>query len=476
MTGTLAAAPLAILTGAALLILLAEVFFPRHGGRISGPGALFAFAAATVLAARSWGKGYSVFGGELVLDGPAVVFIGIICGAGMLVVLSGLEHVERRGIDRSAYHTLLLLACAGATVMVSSPDLLVVFLGLELLSISGYVLAGIDRTDPRSTESAVKSFMTGSLASAFLVFGLAFLYGAAGSLKIPAILSSLSAPSAARWAGPVGFGLVVVGLGFKIALVPFHMWAPDVYEGAPTPVTAFLAVGPKAAGFAVLLRLLGPLGSGDPGPGTARMALGAVAALTMIVASLAALRQKNVKRLLAYSSIAHSGTILLAVVAGDGPGLAFYLVVYLFMNIGAFGAVMALAGKDGERLDLDSFAGAGYGSPWIAALFSVFLLSLAGFPPTGGFLAKFFVFSTAVDRGLVGLVVVALLASLVSVYYYLRVIVIMYMKSPGPLQVDGPGPGSGHPALFLVIFLCFYAVLQLGIMPGNLLDVIRRAF
>jgi len=473
MTGILAAAPLAVLTGAALLILAAEAFFPRQGGRVCGPGAFFAFAAAAVLDARSWGKGYSVFGGDLVLDGPAVVFIGIICGAGMLVVLSGLGHVERRGIDRGAYHALLLLACAGATVMVSSPDLLVVFLGLELLSISGYVLAGIDRTDPRSTESAVKAFMTGSLASAFLVFGLAFLYGAAGSLKIPAILFSLSAPSGAGWAGPVGLGLVVIGFGFKIALVPFHMWAPDVYEGAPTPITAFLTVAPKAAGFAVLLKLLGPPSSG---PGTVRTALGVVAGLTMVAASLAALRQKNIKRLLAYSSIAHSGTILLAVLAGDGPGLAFYIAVYLFMNVGAFGAVLALAGKEGERLDLDSFAGAGYRSPWIAALFSVFLFSLAGFPPTGGFLAKFFVFATAVDRGLVGLVVVALLASLISVYYYLRVIVVMYMKPLEAVRAERSGPEAGHPALYLVLFLCFYAVLQLGVMPGNLLDVIRRTF
>jgi NADH-quinone oxidoreductase subunit N len=473
MTGILAGAPLAVLTGAALLILMLDAFFPRLCRRTVGPGAVFAFAAAAVGDVLSWGKGSTLFGGDLVLDGPGVVFIGLFCGAGILVVLSGLGHVERRGIDPGAYHALLLLSCAGATVMVSSPNLLVILLGLELLSISGYALAGIDRADPRSTESAVKAFLTGSLASAFLIFGLAFLYGAAGSLEIPSVLSALGAPGSAAWAGPVGLGLVVVGFAFKVALVPFHMWAPDVYEGAPTPVTAFLTVVPKAAGFAVLFRLLGSPGSG---PDIVRTSLGAVAALTMIAASLAAIRQKNIKRLLAYSSIAHSGTILVAVVAGDGPGLAFYLTVYLFMSVGAFGAVMALAGKDGERLDLDSFAGAGYGSPWIAALFSVSLLSLAGFPPTGGFLAKFFVFATAIDRGFAGLVVVALLASLVSVYYYLRVIVVMYMKPPAFVRAEGSGPEAGHPALYLVLFLCFYAVLQLGIMPGNLLDVIRRAF
>lgn len=473
MIRLLAASPLFALTAGALLVLAVEAFLPRLSRKTAGPIALFALGAAAAGDVLAWGKGYALFGGRLTLDGPALLFIGLFCGGGILVVLSGLAHVERRGIEPGVYHALLLFSCAGAAVMASSPDLLVVLLGLELLSISGYVLAGLDRADPRSTESAVKAFLTGSLASAFLIFGLAFLYGAAGSLDLRAVLSSLDAPASAAWAGRIGLGLVVVGFAFKIALVPFHMWAPDVYEGAPTPVTAFLTVVPKAAAFAVLLRLVGPLGSG---PAAVRTALGAVAALTMIAASLAALRQTNVKRLLAYSSIVHSGMILMAVVAGDGRGLAFYLAVYLFMNIGAFGAVMALAGKDGTRTDIEALAGTGHGSPWIAAFFSVFLLSLAGFPPTAGFLAKFFVFANAVDKGFTALVVIAVLASLVSVYYYFRVIVVMYMKPAAPGRLEGLEPEAGHPALYLVLFLCFCAVLQLGIMPGNLLDMIRRAF
>ncbi len=473
MTRMLAASPLFALTAGALLILAVDAFLPRQARRAAGPISLLAFAAAGAGDFLSWGKGYALFGGRLVLDGPALFFIGLFCGGGMLVVLSGLAHVERRGIEAGAYHALLLFSCAGAAVMASSPDLLIILLGLETLSISGYVLAGLDREDPRSTESAVKAFLTGSLASAFLIFGLAFLYGAAGSLDLSAVRASFDTPASPAWTALVGLGLIVVGFAFKVALVPFHMWAPDVYEGAPTPVTTFLTVVPKAAGFAVLLRLLGPPGSG---PVSVRTALSAVAALTMVVASLAALRQKNVKRLLAYSSIAHSGMILIAVVAGDGRGLAFYLVAYLFMNVGAFGAVMALAGKDGARTDLDSLAGAGHGSPWIAALFSGFLLSLAGFPPTGGFLAKFFVFASAVDRGYIALVIIAVLASLVSVFYYFRVIVFMYMRTHGPAAPEGPETEAGHPALYLVLFLCFYAVLQLGIMPGNLLAFIRRAF
>lgn len=473
MTRMLAASPLFALTAGALLILAVDALFPRYARRTAGPLSLFALASAAAGDVLAWGKGYALFGGRLVLDGPALFFIGLFCGGGMLVVLSGVAHIGRRGIEPGAYHALLLFSCAGATVMASSPDLLVILLGLELLSISGYVMAGLDRADPMSTEAAVKAFLTGSLASAFLIFGLAFLYGAAGSLDLSAVRPALAGPASAAWAGLVGLGLVVIGFAFKVALVPFHMWAPDVYQGAPTPVTAFLTVVPKAAGFAVLLRLVGPIGSG---PAAVRTALGSVAALTMVVASLAALRQKDVKRLLAYSSIVHSGMILLAVVAGDGRGLAFYLAAYLFMNVGAFGAVMALAGKDGVRTDLDSLAGAGHGSPWIAAMFSVFLLSLAGFPPTGGFLAKFFVFATAVDRGYAALVVIAALASLVSVYYYFRVIVVMYMRPLSPDRSEGFDPEAGHPALYLVLFLCFTAVLQLGIMPGNLLDLIRRAF
>lgn len=470
MTLLLAAAPIAAMAGGALLILLAEAVFPARSGRVAGPLAAAAFGAAVVTGTLPWDRSGPVLAGALDPDHRAILFIGIIAAAGLLAVLAGLGHIDRRSIDPGPYHALLLLASSGAAIMVSSPDLLVVLLGLELLSVSGYALAGIDRSDPRSTEAAVKSFMMGSLASAFFIFGLAFLYGGSGSLRVPVATSFRGPAASLPWALPIGLGLVVVGLGFKIALVPFHMWAPDVYEGAPTPVTAYLTVVPKAAGFAVLLRLVG---GPEPGPEGLRSALAAVAVLTMVVASVAAVRQRNVKRLLAYSSIAHSGTILIAVVSGAGSPLAFYLAVYLLMNIGAFGAVMALAAGDG-RLDLDDLAGASRRSPALAAMLAVLLLSLAGFPPTGGFLAKFFVFAAAVDRGLVGLVVVAVLASLLSVYYYLRVIVAMYMKEDAPGAETGTEPPP--PALALVIFLCAAAVLQLGLAPGNLLDLIRGAF
>jgi NADH-quinone oxidoreductase subunit N len=249
------------------------------------------------------------------------------------------------------------------------------------------------------------------------------------------------------------------------------MWAPDVYEGSPTPVTAFFAVGPKAAVFAVLVRLLAPLWGRAGVPGAVFSGLWAVAALTMVVANLAALRQRNLKRLLAYSSIAHSGYILLAVLAGDAASLLFYLVACLFMTAGAFAALIAMTRQGEEALDIDDFTGAGFRHPWLGAAFSVFLFSLAGFPPTAGFLAKFYVFSAAVRQGHVGLVVIAVLASLVSVFYYLRIVVVMYMKEGR----TGAEADADNPALYLALFLCLYGVIQLGIWPGNLLALVRQA-
>ncbi len=469
MNSVFASAPLAGIVGAALLILIVEAFFSAKTDGFPAPIGVFALAVSSILGFRSWGKASFFFGGRLILDNFSIIFLALLALMGVLTILIGLKYVDRHGIESGPFHVLLLLAVSGAVIMVSSPDLIVIFLGLEVLSVASYALAGLKREDPRSAESAAKFFMIGSLAGAFLVFGLAFLYGAAGSLDM-ATVSALLRRTPPSWMALAGLGFVLVAFGFKIVIVPFHMWAPDVYEGAPTPITAFFSVVPKAAGFAVLLRFLGPLSTGAGMPAQLRWLLGASAALTMLVGNLAALRQRNIKRILAYSSIAHSGYALIAVVSGDGPGLTFYLVVYAFMNIGAFSAVVALERSGKERLDLDEFAGVGLASPWIGAMLSVFLLSLAGFPPTGGFLAKFLVFETAVERGLSGLVIIAVLASLVSVYYYLRIIVIMYM-SPSPGEVDL----EAQPGILLSLFFCLYAVVQLGIAPGNILAFIRQA-
>ena len=341
--------------------------------------------------------------------------------------------------------------------MVSSSDWLVVFLGLEVLSVASYALTGSRRNDRASSEAAAKYFLMGSFAGAFFVFGLAFLFGTSGALDFAASLREGGAPSGLPVASAVGLGLILTALFFKIAIAPFHMWAPDVYEGAPTPVTAFLTIAPKAAGLAVLFRVLAPLLDRGGAASVLGPAVSVAAVLTMFWGNLAALRQKSVKRLLAYSAIAHSGYILVAVVSGDGPGLVFYVIAYLFMNVGAFGVLAAMSGQGVERTSLADFAGLGRRHPWLAASLAVFLLSLAGFPPTAGFLAKFYVFSAAVAKGHVLLVVAAVLASLISVGYYLKVIVAMYMQDaesetgprpeqPGPLPGDLPVSFRGYPA------------------------------
>ncbi|MGZ4886234.1 MAG: NADH-quinone oxidoreductase subunit N [Candidatus Aminicenantales bacterium] len=472
MTNFAALVPLLAVVAGALCVMLLEAFLERQDKEYLGYVSLTALLVSGGSSVWLWGRDLAYFGGNLVLDRLAVVLCLAFILAGAFLVLMSLKYLARQDMNHGEYYALLLLALSGAMIMASSSSLLVIFLGLETLSVSSYALAGLKRKDPKSSEAAVKYFLMGSFASAFLVFGLALLYGAAGSLQFGGVRYALAGqaggPGIAAWAG---LALVIAGFGFKIALVPFHMWAPDVYEGAPTPVTAFYSIVPKLAGFAVLFRLLAPLwGQGGAKPVIYRL-LWAVAVLTIVVGNLAALRQKNLKRLLAYSSIAHSGYILLAVLAGDGASLVFYFVAYLFMNAGAFSALMAMSRQGTEYLNLEDFSGVGFKYPWIGAAFALFLFSLAGFPPTAGFLAKFYVFSAAVRQGEVALVIIAVLASLVSVFYYLRVIVFMYMKDP----LAGVDIETDNPALYLVLFLCFYGVLQLGIWPGNLLAIIRQA-
>jgi len=472
MTSFLALFPLLAVVAGALGVMLLEAFLKKEDKEYLGYVSIVALLMSGGFSVWFWGRDLSYFGGSLVLDRLAIVLCLAFVTAGLFLVLMSLKYIARQDMNHGEYYALLLLAFSGAMIMVSSPSLLVVFLGLETLSVSSYALAGLKKKDPKSSEAAVKYFLIGSFASAFLVFGLALVYGAAGRLDLAGVQAALSgATGGLGVAGWTGLALVVAGFGFKIALVPFHMWAPDVYEGSPTPVTAFFSIGPKLAGLAVLFRLLAPLWNKSGAQPPLHGLLWAVAVLTMVVGNLAALRQKNLKRLLAYSSIAHSGYILVAVLAGDGASLVFYLVAYLFMNAGAFSALIAMSRRGTEYLDLEDFSGIGFKYPWIGASLTVFLFSLAGFPPTAGFLAKFYVFSAAVRQGEVALVIIAVLASLVSVFYYLRVIVFMYMKDP----VAGVDIETDNPALYLVLFLCLYGVLQLGIWPGNLLSIIRQA-
>jgi len=466
--------PIVSVVAGALVVLVLEVFFRRENKNYLGYTSIVFLAACVALCVRFWNGAYSYFNESLYLDNLALFFFFLFSLTGALVILLSLKYIADQGANHGELYALLLLALSGMMIMASSPDLLVVFLGLEVLSVSSYALAGLKRKDEKSSEAALKYFLLGSFASAFLVLGLAFLYGAAQSLGISGIIEYFQAGGDGKALGIVGLALVLVGFGFKIALVPFHMWTPDVYEGAPTPITAFFAVGPKAAGFAVLLRVFLDFWGAAAETQLVFWALWALSVLTMVVGNLVALRQSNVKRILAYSSIAHAGYILIAVLAGDQVSLVFYLTVYVFMNVGAFAALAGMSRKGREYTELEDFAGIGFRYPWIGATFAVFLLSLAGFPPTAGFLAKFYVFSAAVRMGLVPLVVIAVLASLVSVFYYLRIVVFMYMREPSA-EREAVLIDQENPALLLVLFFCLYGVLQLGIFPGNILAIIRMA-
>ncbi|MCX6571173.1 MAG: NADH-quinone oxidoreductase subunit N [Candidatus Aminicenantes bacterium] len=471
MTTFMALAPLLTVVFGALVVLLLEAFMKRANREPLGYVAALALLAAGFFVIRSWNRDLDYFGGRLVLDRFSLLLIALFVILGLFVLLMGLKYAARQGMNLGEFCGLVLLAVAGLMIMVSSTDWLVVFLGLEVLSVASYALSGLKKTDRTSSEAAAKYFLMGSFAGAFFVFGLALVFGTSGSLDFSTLLAGGVSGAGLAPAGAVGLGLILAALSFKIAIAPFHMWAPDVYEGAPTPVTVFLTVGPKAAGLAVLFRLLVPLLRNEPFAAVFGSALSLMAVLTMFAGNLAALRQRSVKRMLAYSSIAHSGYLIVAVIAGDGPSLVFYLVVYLFMNAGAFSVLAAMSRKGVEYTALDDFAGLGRRYPWLAACLSVFLLSLAGFPPTAGFLAKFYVFSGAVREGHVALAVAAVLASLISVAYYLKVIVFMYMKEDqGEAAID-----QENPALYLVIFLCLFGVVQLGLWPGNLLALIRQA-
>ena len=463
--------PLLTIVAASLLIMILEAFFKKENRSYLAYLSLLFLVAAAAECVKFWDKGYSYFDGNLSLNNLSLFFSIILIVATFLVVLISMKYLTLQNANYGEYYALLLFALSGMIIMVSSSDLIVIFLGLEVLSLSSYALAGLRRQDEKSNEAAVKYFLLGSFASAFLIFGIALLYGATQTTEIPSIIQGLQSGASAGTLGLVGLGFIVVGFGFKIAVVPFHMWTPDVYQGAPTPITAFFSVGPKAVGFAVLLRIFIPYFQDALESELIFGSLWIIAAVTMIAGNLIALRQTNVKRILAYSSIAHAGYLMVAILAQDTQSLVFYLTAYLFMNIGAFAAVIALGKKDHEYLELEDYKGIGFRYPWIGATFAVFLISLAGFPPTGGFLAKFYVFSAAVRQGLVSLVIIGVLASLVSVFYYLRIIIYMYMKEASyEVDID-----IENPALFLALFLCLYGVLQLGIFPGNILMLIRQA-
>lgn len=465
--------PFLVLTAAALGTLALDLFSsPRHQGQLRYVGLLGVVLTMAALV-HGFGKGEQVAGTMLILDDFARFFHLVFLGIAALTILVSVGPMEEAGAHQGEYYALILFATLGMMVMASAADLIMIFLGLEALSIPLYILSGFLRGKVRSNESALKYLLLGAFASAFLLYGIAFLYGAVGNTRLERIAAHLS--RGAAWENPLvslGIGLLLVGLAFKVAAVPFHMWLPDVYEGAPTPVTAFMIAGTKAAAFSALVRAFGtamtPLRAEWVTP------LWVIALLTMGVGNIAALTQQSIKRMLAYSSIAHAGYLLVALVAGTSRGyssILFYLVVYAFMNLGAFAVIIAVARRGEEAPTLSSYAGLGFRHPVLAFSMAVFMFSLAGLPPTGGFMGKFYIFSAAVEADYVGLVILAVLCSLISVFFYLRVVVVMYMEEPR----EGLSHAIFSPAILVALFLATAATLQLGLLPARVWDLAVRS-
>jgi NADH-quinone oxidoreductase subunit N len=459
--------PEIVLSAFGVLVMVLEPFVPADHKKFLGWLALVGVlggAAATVRTSFDPGM---AFGQALAADAFSFYFIYLFLLVAALVILGSMDYLEREHAQHGEYYALILLGTVGMCFMAASTDLIMIFLGLEISSISTYILAGYRRADRLSNEAALKYFLLGSFATAFFLYGIAFVYGLTGTTNLlgaRARLAELSQWTILAW---IALILMFVGLGFKLSTVPFQIWTPDVYQGAPAPVTAFLSVGPKAAAFAILLRLF--LGGFAAAGAVTFWIIWISAGLTMCLGNLAALWQTNVKRLLAYSSIAHAGYILVGVAAGGSRGVSavmFYLVAYALMNVGAFILVAHLAGA-GERLvQIEDYTGLAFERPGVAACLTVLLLSLAGFPTTAGFLGKLYLFRAAMHSHLIGLTIVALLNSVVSVYYYFRIVVAMYMREGKTETSAAVLPWPVLTALGVSILGTFYLGLAPNLLVG----------
>src|SRR5271163_3144896 len=420
----------------------------------------------------------SGFWGLVQSDTFSLFFRWLVGLIAFLVILASDSYLQRENLAPAEFYALILFATAGMGVLASAQELLTAFIGLEMSSIASYILAGYRRDSIKSSESAVKYFLLGSFATAFFLYGIALVYGVSGSTNLVSLANANPDNNLLR----LGLSLILVGLGFKVAMAPFQIWTPDVYEGAPTPVTALFSAGPKAATFALLLRIFADV------PAATQFwfyAFWILAALTMFAGNLGALLQTNVKRMLAYSSIAHAGYILVAFAAvtslkgteiGAGPAYAavlFYLLSYALVKVGAFTIVSQFGGAGEKHLALDDYAGLGERQPFVAAALSLFLLSLLGLPITAGFFGKFYVFKAAVDSHLIWLAVLMAANSIIGAYYYIRLIVIMYMRDPIP-EVAATTPVRFPAAVNVVLAIAVIGTLWLGLLPSKTLNYLLQ--
>ena len=484
---------------AGVVVMLVDAFARPTQRWVTGSISLAGLVAAgisTIWLSSSWTGITKAFNGMIVLDDMRLGFTIVFLIVSALTVLVSMVWVENERLPAGEFHSLLMFATTGMMLMASGGDLVIIFLGLEILSIATYVMAGFRRTDVRSNESSMKYFILGSFSSAFLLYGIALIYGAtttttglAGTTNIYEIARRI--PEAQY--PPLlfaGAAMMLVGFGFKIATAPFHVWTPDVYEGAPTPVTAFMAAGPKAAGFASFLRVFifgFPFVVATANTTTAGQAHAAwlsalvvLAIITMTVGNVVAIVQNNVKRLLAYSSIAHAGYALVGFVAAGAASdldqrnsaisaVTFYLLTYAVMNIGAFAVVTVIARSGDRRTDVEDYNGIGFQSPVLAFSLSLFMLSLLGMPLTAGFMGKIVVFREALRQGYVGLVIIAVINTAVSAYYYLRLIIVMFFRDRATAWTAPRIPASAAVALVITIVGVFY----LGIFPGRVINALQ---
>ncbi|MFZ0428084.1 MAG: NADH-quinone oxidoreductase subunit N [Acidobacteriota bacterium] len=468
--------PEMILAIAGIVLMLLIPFTRRENQAKLGYLALAGIVLALIATGFQWGQKDMALFGMVFQDNftqfSRVVFFFSI-GA---IITASISYLQQDQIDRGEFFSLLLFAAVGMGLMASSANLIMTFLGLEILSIATYVLAGFRRDEMKSTESALKYFILGAFSTAFLLYGVAFIYGATGTTQYVEIARRLASGNLAGSSYPLylllGLGLLIVGFGFKAALAPFHVWTPDVYEGAPTPITAHLAVASKAAALIAFLRILYqvlPQMSSDW-----QNLLWVSAVLTMLIGNIAALSQTNIKRMLAYSSIAHAGYLLVGLVAYNSQGaqgVLFYLLAYAFMNLGALIVVQLVGRRNEKTVEISDYSGLGYRYPGLSLALSIFLVSLAGIPLTAGFSGKLFLFSAAMASGMYWLVAISVIASVIGIYYYLRVLVVMYMREPEAEIEAIPLPW----AIRVVLVIMVLGTLYLGILPQTVLNLASEA-
>jgi len=468
MTSSLnAIVPMACVTAAGIAAMVAEAFRdPGERMPIAGLGVVGLIGAA-IASVLLWNHDASSFG-VVVADNFGLFVTGILIVVGLLSLAFSGPAIERERLPGGEYYALMLFAVAGMMLMATATDLVVIFLALEVLSLAVYVLTGIRRDSPVATEAALKYFLLGAFSSAFFLYGIALTYGLAGSTRLDRIGSLMAAQALAPTPMQLlALGFLLVGFAFKVSAVPFHMWTPDAYEGAPSAVTGFMSTGVKAAAFAAFVRVF--LAAFDPLRHEWWIVLWVIAAATMIVGTVVGVSQTNVKRMLAYSSIAHGGYLLVALLSANDVGkgaVLFYLLAYAVTNLGAFGVIAVLESAEGANDQVRDYAGLWDAHPVLAALMTLFLLSLGGFPPLAGFIAKWYVFSAAVKAGYTGLAIIGVLTSVVSVFFYLRIVVMMYMTpADSPPRLPSVPKAAGL-ALVVSAILVFY----LGILPTRVLD------